>query len=134
MEAFVIDNVATYWDEVHGWQRPFEMTDFPNVAPPFGQWWMEYRIADDQGRRISDDARVGALFSACEDPDRDAWPIACEPYMSGPGLTVGPIDRAHVLADRPGKILDLLGPADVRPEEREADAAAPSPTSCSRHC
>jgi hypothetical protein len=27
------------WDEVHGWRRPFKMTDFSNVAPPFGQWW-----------------------------------------------------------------------------------------------
>jgi hypothetical protein len=49
-EVFLIDNVADYWNANGGWQRPLHKEDFPNAAPPFGQFFVEHRLHDENGQ------------------------------------------------------------------------------------
>jgi hypothetical protein len=53
--CFLIDNVADYFFASeryvdHFSARSWQFTDFPTLAPPFHQYWMEFRIPPAQGR------------------------------------------------------------------------------------
>lgn len=59
--VFDITNVAHYW---YDHQRDYgDIGDFPNVAPPFGLYWMEWRNRPNKALPID---RVGALVLACD--------------------------------------------------------------------
>jgi hypothetical protein len=74
LPVFVIDNVSEYL--FRGTDQEFwDMMDFPNVAPPFDQFWMEYKTPASAtsslaGRVELPVVDVGILFAAvdAEDP------------------------------------------------------------------
>ena len=67
-EVFLIDNVADYWNANGGWQRPLHKEDFPNAAPPFGQFFVEHRLHDENG------GADGMRHLPCEDRElRVRW-------------------------------------------------------------
>lgn len=107
-EVFVIDNVAEYLERIGGWQRPFEMDDFPNVAPPFPSFLMEWRLADVRDR----DARWGVLFTVVEEDPDVGWTLGLNIFLGSETGPVGPCDTLYVLADPSGRITDLRGPKE----------------------
>lgn len=107
-EVFLVDNVATYWDSADGWNKPLHKEDFPNTAPPFGEFFVEHRLRDEHGHSPDPDARVGVLFTVVREDD-DGWVIEVCPYLGGPGGPVGPIDVMYLMVDPSGRILDFRG-------------------------
>lgn len=69
--AFVIDiqNVADYLLNAN-WKTMWNYSDFPNVAPPFPDVWMEYQVKDPKGSGLH---KSGVLLSSVdlyqEDPE-----------------------------------------------------------------
>ena len=119
-EVFLIDNVAEYWSANGGWSKPMRPGDFPNVAPPFSQFFMEHSIRDEHGRVAERDARAGFLFMVIKEDPEAGWTIEICPYLGGPGGPVGPIDVLYLVVDGSGRVLDLRGPkSDVqdRPDD-----------------
>ncbi len=113
-EVFVIDNVSEYWD-AHSAKRPFRLEDYPNVAPPFGNFFMEWAITDEAGRRFDRDARVGILFTVLREDADDGWLVEASPFLGARDGPIGPIDVLYIVVDPSGRLTDLRGPKDPGP-------------------
>ena len=111
-EVFLIDNVAEYWSANGGWSKPMRPGDFPNVAPPFSQFFMEHSIRDENGQVAERDARAGFLFTVIKEDEDAGWTIEICPYLGGPGGPVGPIDVMYAIVDGSGRVLDFRGPTE----------------------
>src|SRR3990172_2286915 len=71
-EIILIDNVAEYFWKSEQDEWDFEK-DFPNLAPPFENMWMEYSMPSgvlhfdgENNKRDSNGTRVGVLFSSVD--------------------------------------------------------------------
>lgn len=63
---FIVDNVMAYI--VSDCASTLNWTDFPNIAPPFERWWMEYK----GWNKVRGEVQVGAVFYSASLPaDRD---------------------------------------------------------------
>jgi hypothetical protein len=106
-EVFVIDNVADYFERTGGWTRGIKPEDFPNVAPPYQSFLLEYGIRDAH----DDDARWGVLVTAMESDGGDGWILALDLYMGTSTGPVGPCDLMYAIVDPSGRVTDVRGPA-----------------------
>lgn len=111
-EIFVVDNVADYWERSGGSKTAFKFDDFPNLAPPFPLFFVEWAIHEESGNRVPD-ARIGVLFTTLvEDPD-DGWRIELAPFIASSDGPVGPIDVLYLVIDKSGRLIDVRGPANA---------------------
>jgi hypothetical protein len=128
LPAILIDNVADYFyigtDQEH-WDL---QKHFPNLAPPFPIFWMEYRLPKYIRSEIGDtrspfdvDARVGWLmFGATREeieaediPEGTKWCVMGELFidygLNRDGSVVGPHGTTFLTLDENGQIIDRPG-------------------------
>lgn len=111
--VFEISNVADYyWRHATTSKLYSDIDDFPNVAPPFGCYWMEWRRRPDSLLPVD---RVGALILGCDGrvdalPNDARWSVAVMLFMEGRGR------RAVRLADWT-LCIDEDGSIDVHGED-----------------
>lgn len=111
LPVLLIDNVADYYfgsDQEH-WDL---VDDFPNLAPPFPQFWTEHRIpatihskerGDSDISRIIQRGRVGALITGLNPsevkgeglPENVRWILWCELFIDYGRLHDGTVDGPH---------------------------------------
>lgn len=100
-----IDNVARYYFEVNSQENWSLETDFPNIAPPFEAFWMEYKspgIINSEGKikpvaPALKTGRFGALFTVKEIPEIEAkeadtdahWAMTALCFVDLPGIHRG---------------------------------------------
>jgi len=125
LPVLMIDNVAEYFyvgtDQEH-WDLK---RDFPNLAPPFPQFWCEFKMVRkihskecgdvDMTRVMPQGGRVGQLFTVLdpkevkmvEVPENTKWALWAELFIdfSQPGITVtGPHGAMLLCVDAEGRI------------------------------
>lgn len=99
LPVIVIDNVAEYFYAGTDQEQWSLDRDFPNLAPPFPQFWMEYRMArkihskecgdTDMSRMLPRSGRIGQLYTvidpqevqACEVPAHTKWALWVELFI-----------------------------------------------------
>lgn len=106
--VFVVDNVARYYYQVSDqdvWT--FAGGDFPNLAPPFSLFWLEFRKPSTVNKggsisRLDGPAKAVGAFVHSERTD-DGWKmsLAIVPEVRGFG-PVGPIGMVVMSLDREG--------------------------------
>jgi hypothetical protein len=111
--AIVINEVARYFFEIY-WPDKDELEgrDFPNVAPPFPEFWMEYRVP----RTISAGVprttvpmmfggqRVGFFWYAEDGPEPDLrWSVTSLMFVEQEGWCVGPLCSMRLGTDDLGQ-------------------------------
>src|SRR4030095_10568084 len=104
LPVILIDNVAEYFYETSD-QEHWDIRDhFPNIAPPYGIWWMEHRVprkihsakcGDTDVAALIPGGRVGFLFIGApvadvkseKLPANARWILAIEVFIDyGPAL------------------------------------------------
>jgi hypothetical protein len=141
LPVLVIDNVAEYF--YAGTDQEFWdlKRDFPNLAPPFPQFWCEYRMAKKISSKLCGDTdftqimplggRVGQLITtldpkeitAVQVPENTKWGLWAEIFIdfSEDEITcTGPHGSMLILVDAEGRItghpqIQNLGGKDVEP-------------------
>ena len=123
LPVLLIDNVANYFykgtDQEH-WSLD---KDFPNIAPPFPAFWLEWRLVQKIHSEVGDvdisqwlprGGRVGQLFYALDPteckgegiPENARWIYWCDMWIdySRPGVTAdGPLERTFICVDAEGR-------------------------------
>lgn len=125
MPVVLMDNVAKYfYSEID--QEYFDVTvDFPNIAPPFPRFWMEWKMVTHIHSRDGDSdlsgwlpqgARVGQLFSAVDPkdvvgegiPENTRWIYWCDmftDYRRPDGTVDGPYGATWLCVDAEGRAI-----------------------------
>lgn len=89
---FKVDNVAKYY-----WQSQkdnWKITDYPNLAPPFPGFWMEYKLpktihSEGHFRKQHEDLQVGCLFTTeLVENEEYKWIISIMTFMKSEGLGI----------------------------------------------
>lgn len=108
-----ISNVAEYWHSDASSSEFDWLTDFPNLAPPFEAFWMEYQIPQNE-RIIAEQAEaramgalstthVGSLILGHE--SEDGWCLECFMFVQGSDNMVwGGMRTVLILVDKAGEI------------------------------
>lgn len=128
--VIVVNEVARYffdifWEE-HG---PLDKgRDFPNVAPPFPCFWMEYRVpriivGGDPPQRVPMELggqRVGFYWLAVplEEVQGDAvegWRLISFMFVEDSGCAVGPVFSVQADTESRGQLVELLADHFVPP-------------------
>lgn len=127
LTVLLIDNVSDYYyqsDQEHWDLR----RDFPNLAPPFPQFWAEHRIpprihskeeGDTDMSHMIQNGRVGALITAIDPadakgegiPENTHWLLYCEIFIDYGKLArdlavTGPHGSIFMAIDKDGALLD----------------------------
>jgi hypothetical protein len=102
--VFDITNVARYLEANE--KQYSDLSDFPNVAPPFGCYWMEWRR---RPHELLPFARVGALVLATNGatdalPNGARWSIAVIPMIEGRRGRSVPLGQWTLLVSETGGI------------------------------
>lgn len=133
--VIVINEVAQYFFDVF-WRddKPLKDSDFPNVAPPFPCFWMEYRVPrtitsgkpSKQVRMELAGQRVGFYWLGLDRANSDdGWSLTSLMFVEDEGWAVGPVFSARVDTDAQGRAIDLLYqnfiPDDASVSEEERD-------------
>lgn len=119
--VIAIDNVAKYffdvfWDE----HETLKVEDFPNVAPPFACFWMEYRVprfisVGEPPQRVPMDYggwRFGYYWLALERPRAaGGWELHSLAFSEEKesGLGLGPLFSVRARTDAGGQLVELTG-------------------------
>jgi hypothetical protein len=128
LPVLLIDNVASYYfagTDQEYWNLE---KDFPNIAPPYPQFWLEHKlprqiVSKTEGvtdlTRITPNGRVGMLFTVVapenvslysgELPAGTRWLLWCDlwiDYGLGAGIT-GPHGATFLCVDADGRLIDL---------------------------
>lgn len=106
----VVDNVAEYFFQ-DGGREEWNIDEFPNMAPPFDLFWMEYRIPSGGGI-LAGYARLnqrefGVLFRAERLVAPLGWRISATGFANDPvtrGLAQGPLGTVSFLVGESGQV------------------------------
>ena len=88
VEVLTVDNVARYVfdaDNLEGVKEWNMLTDFPNLAPPFQAFWMEYSIPSGKTPgSLSAIAKHAGIWFCVTNPERDkyeAWKMVARLFL-----------------------------------------------------
>jgi hypothetical protein len=99
--VFDIENVARYLyscgDKVWDFQ-----TDFPNLAPPFDKFYMEYPMAAFDSGACGKNDKFGFLLSSRKNKGLDTWEL--EVTMLAPSRYFDPVATICIYIDKGGKL------------------------------
>jgi len=116
--VIVIDEVAKYFLEVIGVGEEPKEADFPNVAPPFPEFWVEYRVPKtipfgqpQQPTRVDfGGQRVGFFWYAEDRADGSpGWCLTSLMFVEHEGWAVGPLFSVRLDADAEGQLVEVSG-------------------------
>lgn len=128
LPVLLIDNVAAYYFTGTDQEYWSLEKDFPNVAPPYPQFWMEHKmpreiVSKTEGvtdvTKWTPNGRVGMLFTACDPaqskiegdpPPGTKWIVWMElfvDYGSASNGIQGPQGATFLCVDAEGKVLDV---------------------------
>lgn len=99
------------------------MGDFPNLAPPFPQFFVEWAIRDEAGSQPDRDSRAGVLFTTLADDPETGWTVELVPFLGAREGPIGPIDVLYLVIDQSGRLTDIRGPKESG-AARTADMAS----------
>lgn len=108
--AFEIGNVEDLCRRT-GWLKgdhEVDLSKFPNVAPPFRSYWMEWTEHDHEF------GRLGCWCVVTDDTDDEQWTVAVGVWAGG--SRVRPVGRALISAPRDGSPLTEIQPLTCYPE------------------
>ena len=126
LPVLLIDNVAEYFYAGTDQEQWSLDRDFPNLAPPFPQWWCEHRMVKtisskecgntDMSRLLPQGGRVGVLFTVLEPAsigmvqlgEEVKWALWAELFIDFAGIgnvtATGPHGSMLLAIDKEGRI------------------------------
>jgi hypothetical protein len=117
--VILINDVAKYFYDIFWDERDaLKDRDFPNLAPPFPCFWMEYHVqktisAPELPEPVPMNfggRRVGLYWIAVDRPEASGgWELSSLTFVEDGGLVIGPVFSARASTDPQGQLVELLG-------------------------
>lgn len=105
--VIVADNVAEYFWRTGARDRWNFFDDFPNIAPPFDEFFIEYHIPPERLLHTKMGIHFRVLAEYDETPSGVAWSVLAQSYMGYRKAVVGPIVEWKFGVTRSGALLRL---------------------------
>lgn len=116
--VIVVNEVSRYFFDVLGIENEPRNEDFPNIAPPFSEFWIEYKVPKTvmfgHPRRPTPldfgGQRVGFFWYTEPRLDgRSGWQLISLMFAEHEGWAAGPLFSVRLDADPEGRLVDFTG-------------------------